>query len=698
MQPNGYVRGFAHYSDAQLEQMKTDLSLAMTPAALRFCAAYYRDRAKRDPYIEELKLLDRFWSSRTRTAESQAPVQLLTNDGFVVKTYQDLLQKRRAVSPETNEPMTLREAMWVCTAYLRRVGRLQGRTLQGSLLTEAGYARTALRAPDGSCAYLPMPAPTQPYDANDLFLLLMPLPSLSPLQAPAALATLLQDEWMQAQIKGICAVRSGGVLQALIENCEGCYIDLNRLSRTGEPLSATMLTQGYEGDFLIRISPVVHKELFLHAKEHGIAAMAFARPTADKSITVTRGKEFSFSLQRGFLRALSPICAATLQLANETDGPAPAPLAVGIPQANRCAYLEKADTAPSQVRVTEQGRVYAAASTSLEASPFRCALEAAALPVLALSAAGIPYGAQSLAVAQKLPALGENDPRVATAYSALLGVYRLQSELAIPLSSGELMTGEEDCPMSLTVFAEGVGSSAPASTLCQAGNHLHLLKLPMTAEGLPDFAALRRLSSLLVSLSRTGTLKSAYVATHTSPLDAMQKMETDTLCCVTYAKAALFDTADLFVLVETANRIDAPLLGTVSKKTNTSHPTQAIRLPIRECLMPGSVAEVVVVSAPHDADAAVLAQLLTDAGAQITQLTPTEPDAVAYRLMTARAVLLCGMITLPCIPKLDFALDTLSRAGGYIIAIGNAKYNSPVPTIHLQNGISEEIIAQIAEK
>ena len=102
----GKIRNFAAYTPAMAEQMKKDLSLFMQQQQLLYCANYYRTVEKRDPFIEELVMLDRFVSEYAPSPATFAPTECLTNHAPLAQTFADLLQKRKTLKPDVRYPLT----------------------------------------------------------------------------------------------------------------------------------------------------------------------------------------------------------------------------------------------------------------------------------------------------------------------------------------------------------------------------------------------------------------------------------------------------------------------------------------------------------------------------------------------------------------------------------------------------------------
>ncbi len=60
------IKDFLNKSASELVALRKELGLAMSDADLVFCQKYFRDEAKREPTLTEIKLLDTYWSDHCR--------------------------------------------------------------------------------------------------------------------------------------------------------------------------------------------------------------------------------------------------------------------------------------------------------------------------------------------------------------------------------------------------------------------------------------------------------------------------------------------------------------------------------------------------------------------------------------------------------------------------------------------------------
>lgn len=60
------VTGFTQAGPEELARIRREMDLALSPESLEFCRRYFRETARRDPTVAELRILDTYWSDHCR--------------------------------------------------------------------------------------------------------------------------------------------------------------------------------------------------------------------------------------------------------------------------------------------------------------------------------------------------------------------------------------------------------------------------------------------------------------------------------------------------------------------------------------------------------------------------------------------------------------------------------------------------------
>ena len=702
MDSQGKIRGFGQYPPHHLEQMKKDLDISMSIPQITYCASYYRAQEKRDPAIDEFKMLDRFVSF---AGAFSAPVELLTNNSFAAQTFADLMQKRRLVNPDAKYPCTLSEILSMADSALEHAGK--PKSLPSHLFLTEETAHSPFAGAESNCIGLPdanfrlriLPGKLEKSETGDLLVLLRPRETEGALEHGTAVGALLNDPDITSRIKRLCNVSQSGLLHTLLTISEGLWIDLSRLSVTGEPVPLSMLVNSYAGDLLVQIGQKEYEKFYQKAKQHRLRAQAFAALTNGSRFTIRRehGTE-PFSLESGFLRSLIPMRMLSVELCNEAPAPN-APILHTPTRGSSCAYLQEDIQKASAEAIAQQDVLCAAAYCAPHDQIFRNILDTLLTPILTLAAAGGDYAKQRLALGVTLPKELSDSQTAGRAVSALLAIYRLQCELGIPSASTKMTRDPSRTSPALTAFAMAEDIAPLPTSFTAAGNRIYCLAPEAAADGLPSFRSLRKMLDYLTSLCRAGSLKSAHVLCRESVTSGLRSMKADGLGCQMTGMEWAFDgEIGLAILIETDCKIEAKQIGLVIQ--TEAKPKKTTRdLPAAHDLIWSENPRITLVCTGSDRAAHTLAKKLKDMGADVSLLSDTPEDTLrlSQSLLTSQTLILCGKARLNAEPHLDFATDTFLRAGGRTLLLGGAQAPYADRTYAFPSGLSPENLEQICQ-
>ena len=699
MEFRGVIRGFGNYTKPQLELMKQDLSIEMSLPTLEYCASYYR-RQKRDPGIEELRMLDRFSATLVSSPASVATVELISKDNFAAETYADLLNKRSALLPNAHStPCTPEEAAHVATAYLARAGKSMGQN--GFLTVAEDRAQCFASVSEDHCVVYPhaqtqlrfLPASTQGKQAGDWLVLLMSAVPQSSGQYETAVGNLLKCNNLSGCISDLRIVGDRGLLYEVLSMTKGVWLELSRLSRVQEPVPLKLLTEGYLGDRLLRISAESADTLIRLAKELGIRACVFGKVLDQDKVRITNEKMPEILLDHSFVTSLFPIKGACAKLPEEGSA---LPSVLHTSDHSKARYLyNKVPGLTDGIQIDTT--VTAAATARTNGSFFRNALYASLTPVLTLAAAGCDYAQQTTSVCYRFPKAMADADIMGACMASVLGVYRAHAELGIPSTVISVLYDATLQVPETTVFSTAVGNTCP-NRFMQDGNRVYLMQIELQSNGLPGFATLRKDLAFLTDLRKRGILKSARVLCGESLTDGLKAMERSGLTCrIRNTKLLSQEQQTLAILLETGAGIPAiPVGGVVTEKISDENEPKLPSLPPRKpSLIWSENPEIVILSAVKDTEAQELAAALLKKGSNVHcfSTAPAESDALSRAILGAGTLILCGDIRLPQTPQVNFALETMRQGGGYVIAVGTEQNEDAEITFPM--GLSEAHLKEI---
>ncbi len=702
MKQFGRIRDFGRYTDQQLEQVKKDLNISMPVSALRFCASYYRSRAKRDPRIDELQLLDALFAKASATASAIAPAKLLTNDTFVAETYADLIEKRRALRPNASAPCSLEEAAQVASMYLARAGKdLMPRN---TVLLPEDRTLCRFSATEENCV-VPSESHFQlrlldhaPIEAQhgDWLVLLTPKPNVTTAAYQSAVGDLLSLPAFASHLVRMRTVDEGGLLKAILSILpNGARLELPYLAQEEGVLPLQRLTDGYLGMRLALIRNGSADAVRRMASERGLIATVFGIALPEPMLTVVQTSDASFVWELGFLKSLVHLRSVDAHLANETTD-------ISISQSrsdgSQNRYLAAKEAEADSDIATWKGTLTALTVARPQNSFFLHGLYAALLPIVTLAASGCDYPMQRLTIGLDLPAQADRESVAGECVSSILGLYRAQTELAIPASAVSVRTDPDAMHPEITVFSTATGSTLP-SRFVQSESSVFLIRLELRSDGLPNFTSLRETLTVLTHWARKGIVKSARAVCNEPLSDALDSMTKKGLR-YKLAESAQEDLRIPFaILLETAEGIPAERVASIEAVSLSAETLEAtVSLPDRSPSMIWSEqTEVVLLADAQDIDAQALLTILTKRGANVSSFDPCDPEThgpLSRALLGAHVLLLCKGVQLPDTPSASFARSTMRAAGGICIALGEESTDAD---IRIENGLNEAALDWICQ-
>lgn len=699
MNLNGKVVGFGKYTPAALEKAREDLCLTLPQNMLAYCANYYRTQEKRDPLIEELRMIDRL-AALCRPREMIT--ELLTNETSVARTYADAISKRRMLRPDGAPPITPEELFDLATHALRRVGKmpqLRGRVTRlekGTVsLVPARAVGEASSAHFAESVRAEIPAPA----ANDLFVLIRPDTHCAEAHVYRdAVSALLEEHDVAGMLKKHFTVTHGGLLALLLSTANGAQIDLTRLSRTGEPLPPTMLVDAYADEHVILIARQSYHTLAQSASAHGLRLYAFASITGNARYDFFQNHDKpAFALDSAFLRSMIPSGSYSAALGDEGGCAADAPISHRTVSGISSKYLAADRLGDSETRECD-GLLFASASVKPQAQGYHNAIDCALAPILALAASGADYPEVRLALSLERP-FAHTDPSMSIALSVILGLYRTQTELGIPAAASQSLyhEGMNDVSLSVLAFAP-IGSQKP-NHLVAEGNGVYCLAPALDGDGQIDFEQLRGMLTYLTSIAKEGAIKSIRMLCREPITSALQAMSTDRLTCrVTDPIWVCEGALPLAILVEVDREIRAARIGDVVAR-ETARTESETELPEPRSLLPTDGCSVTLITAADDADGINLGHALRVRGADTRRFTPNDPPhEIARALLTSDTLILCGSVSLPADECLAFAAHTFEAAGGLVLLLGDASSELFEGKIRISGGLTEKNLEKICKK
>ena len=693
--PHGLRHGFGSYTPAQLIHLKEALALRMSPQALHFCAGHYRIRENdRAPMVEELLFLDAVASAPIDSCRYTLS-ELYTNDPFVADTYADMMNKRRELHPEAGVPVSLGEALCMASAYLSRSGKPHGfRDISLSFCSSNEMTEDAVGNECGTLFLRAQKGAALQPEAGDVFLLLH-RDQLPMHKYHVAVKKLMETLSSQCPLKLNCSVPANGLYTITGSHVGGLHFDLRSLAVEGVTVTPNLLFGQFEGYRVISI-PKAHLPMAAElAAKLGIACKCYAERINSDRTVVTFGEGLTVVLDPALLNRLQAPFAAKAMLPDESAAECD-PIFHLPASTDACSYLASGNIS-ERVRLST-GLMLSSAVCYTQGSFFRSSLETALHSLLALACTGVDYTEARLAVSILHPTPAENARALGETVASILGIYRFQCELGIPAALTAMQESSKHPHPVISVFSLTKEATVPSS-FSQIGSKVYCVAPARTADGLPDFEALRQLLRELARLHAEGAIRSAKILSRESITDAMEHMSCEGLTCrLSDPEAIVGDTLPLAILLESDRPLPFQCIGEVAQTAFLSDEAQQITLPtLQKTLNAGETYEITVVAQTNDGAASTLIAYLESKGAQCTRLAPSSaPSELCRSILLSQLTLLGSGVTLPRHPSVTFALETQKNANGAVISFGDrGTIPESIPVYTFENGIKPDLLSQI---
>jgi len=124
------LEGFIEMDEAALPAYQEKLGLVMSPEDFRFCQVYFRDQAKRNPTLTEMKVIDTYWSDHCRHTTFLTSIDNISieeDNGLgrpVREAYETYLQDRSFVYGSEERDVCLMDIAVLGMKKLKKEGKL----------------------------------------------------------------------------------------------------------------------------------------------------------------------------------------------------------------------------------------------------------------------------------------------------------------------------------------------------------------------------------------------------------------------------------------------------------------------------------------------------------------------------------------------------------------------------------------------
>ncbi|MBR5913916.1 MAG: phosphoribosylformylglycinamidine synthase [Selenomonadaceae bacterium] len=119
------ISDFNEMSDENLKTFLSDRNFAMSFEDLKFCQKYFREEAKRNPTITELKVIDTYWSDHCRHTTFTTIIDEVNFENGKYREEFEETYKKYLAEKNSDKPVTLMDLGTIAAKILKREGILK---------------------------------------------------------------------------------------------------------------------------------------------------------------------------------------------------------------------------------------------------------------------------------------------------------------------------------------------------------------------------------------------------------------------------------------------------------------------------------------------------------------------------------------------------------------------------------------------
>lgn len=457
------IFGFLTMNREELLGLSAEEAPDLCEADLFYLQSYARSEHRPVTY-GQLRLTNALVAVRRSSAENYTLGDVYAKDGALLETYADLTEKASVLGAGGIHPQTLEEYASVSPQYMRRIGRGDDGAPLDRITGEA------------------------PLPVGSAFVLISPLCEEDEPFYGQRLRAMLEDGEIRALFRRSFQVGKYGLLGTLCNLCGGVFADL-RLLPMGETAPLTTLVSGYRGRGILCGTREAALWICRLAERFSLRADYFAKATDTGRWRTSRDLELSVDWSYTFLMGLMGARERRSVTLPATDlktfcANRSVPMPLSIPHATVALSLE----------------------TCPESNSFAHAMNTAIDAVIGIVSRGVDRRGIGLSVSYRFGEL-EGAEMLEEGLSAILGIYRVTAELALPQYPPRFSYSGAGRSVTCTAYSTArqllpLSATGKGDTVC-------LLTFGRRGGGLPDFDSLRKVCDRFTELCREGKVYAA---------------------------------------------------------------------------------------------------------------------------------------------------------------------------------------------
>lgn len=510
------AQGFCYANPDMLAAIKAYFGLE---ADLNFLFQVQRHFAmieRREPYADELRFIDKAYMLGARSPSDLFLAELISNDLEAGAAYDDIRLKFNETDKDPRSVYSIADILTAGDTFLGKLGKDKpdsAKMISGSgAFIDAGFngaddAFTVSSEIGGHCTVFSrqhsIKRPSTPLELDRIIFTVSKDPEMTQNDFSKTLATAVNSPY----VKYSKELSNMGALWAVLEKVNGAAIDISELMSSFYGFDASSLLINMKNSAITIVSGTIIDDFFAYTEQNNLASFIIGKPYDAKRVTIRSGLGAPISLSSKFLAGIPHFKSFSAKISKQAKKTKSEH--TFFVDGEKREYLASKN-AKMVTNITSSGDFTDSALTLLEG-------------VCRLVGAGVPR--KDIIASFYSGANATTPDKAGETMSQLLGLYRTQSELALP-SDGSTAEFADSPFVSITLLAEKPQQMIP-SKFEASGSRVYLLSPRYSASGLPEFKDVRLLLSYIEELSADEKIISARALGKAGALESIKLMNSD---------------------------------------------------------------------------------------------------------------------------------------------------------------------------
>lgn len=460
---------------------------------------------------------------------------LETDSKDAFETYMDLVRKRSIITREQNAPIPLCAAAGVANEYTRITRKRTPQLLSVSELYKKDGAPVFPMTDELCKLNLKLVGGTA-------LVLLSPTEPMSEAKYSRAVENFVTCEGFSDKVILARRISHGGIISALAEISSGALVDISAIPDMPNEPSLLHLVSEHRGKFILAIRRAHIEFSSAIAEYYGLSLSYFAKVIQGEKLLFVPANNISDTVDLPLVRTISS--TAVPMTVNIEEEAAPAESLPLVFEARRST--ETRENAYGTIYLRNNS-VSSVCATEIGDAPFYSALRTALCAALPIIASGVRRDDISLKVRYTL---GDSvsEESLGESLAAMLGVYRVMSELYLSGESSVEYTSESDPSVAVAAFSSSKNTKV-LKKLIKANSGVYLLSFDDADSAMPSFESFRAMCDFYRSCVDNRYVLSA-AAVNGSIADTLRTMKSEFECKTADSAEPFLNSHVLGIIVE----------------------------------------------------------------------------------------------------------------------------------------------------